>query len=195
MIAFEDQPLGPVYQIGYICEDLALSMRQQTEALGTGPWFVANSFTMPEQAYRATPTPDLDISVAFSFLGDMMYELIVQNDPGPSVYRDVLDERGYGLHHIARFTRSFDDEAARLDGLGYARAFEVTTGPELGAGRVTYFDARHHFGVMLELCEHRDEVIELFSAIKRECDNWDGTDPIRSLPDLAASLSASGAGA
>jgi hypothetical protein len=180
-----NQSLRPIYQIGYICENLEASIRHQIDILGTGPWYVAESFKMPVQRYRGRDTPDLDIAVAFSFLGDMMYELIVQNDAGPSVYRDTAGERGYGLHHIAYFTKDFDKECRRLLDLGHDRAFEVTTGTDLGCKRVTYFDTRAHFGAMLEVCEHSDEVVELFSRIKENCTNWDGSEPFRALSDLA----------
>lgn len=140
---------------------------------------------MPLQKYRGRETPELDVAVAFSFLGDLMYELVVQNDSGPSVYRDTVEERGYGLHHIAYFTRAFDGESQKLLGCGYERAFEVAAGPELGCKRVAYFDTRKHFGVMLELCEHSEEVVELFSGIKENCVNWDGRDPVRQLASLA----------
>lgn len=185
MIPFKDQPLGPIYQIGYVYEDLQQGIRWQMDTLGTGPWYIADSFRMPLQKYRGVETPDLDVAVAFSFLGDMMYELVVQNDGGPSVYRDTMEERGCGLHHIAYFTREFDSESRRLLDRGYAPAFEVTTGPELGCKRVTYFDTRQHLGVMLELCEHADEVADLFARIKENCAAWDGKEPIRQLSSLA----------
>lgn len=184
MIPFKDQPLGPIYQIGYVYENLEVGIRWQMGALGIGPWYIAESFRMPLQKYRGVETPGLDVAVAFSFLGDMMYELVVQNDPGPSVYRDTLEERGCGLHHIAYFTQEFDRESRRLLDQGYDRAFEVTTGPELGCKRVTYFDTRAHLGVMLEVCEHTEQVAELFSRIKENCAGWDGTDPIRQLASL-----------
>lgn len=184
MIPFKNRPLGPIYQIGYVYEDLEEGIRRQIDTLGMGPWYIAESFKMPLQKYRGLPTPDLDVAVAFSFLGDMMYELVVQNDGGPSVYRDTLDERGCGLHHIAYFTREFDSESRRLVDQGYVAAFEVTTGPELGRKRVTYFDTRAHLGVMLEVCEHSEEVAELFSRIKENCAGWDGTDPFRQLASL-----------
>lgn len=184
MIPFKDQPLGPIYQIGYVYENLGEGIRRQMDALGIGPWYIAETFRMPLQKYRGVETPELDVAVAFSFLGDTMYELVVQNDPGPSVYRDTLEERGCGLHHIAYFTREFDKESQRLLDLGYIRAFEVTTGPELGRKRVTYFDTRAHLGVMIELCEYSDMVTELFSRIKENCVGWDGKEPFRQLSSL-----------
>lgn len=184
MVSFKDQALGQIYQMGFVHESLDSGIRHHIDALGIGPWYVAESFQMPHQTYRGTPTPDLDLTVAFSFLGDMMYELVVQKDAGPSVYRDMVDECGYGLHHIAYFTRSFDKESSRLSALGYERTFEVTTGPELGSKRVTYFDSRKHLGVMIELCEQSDPVFELFSRIKEACQGWRGEDPVRQLASL-----------
>ena len=184
MPSIKHHAVGSVFQIGYAALSIEEGIRHLSDTLRIGPWYTVDSFKMPLQKYRGLETPDLDVSVAFSFLGDMMYEIVVQKDSGPSVYRDTIDERGCGLHHVAYFTHDFDGEIERLKGKGYIPAFEVRTGEDLGRKRVTYMDTRVQLGAMLEVCEYSETVIDLFVKIQEQCADWDGTNPVRDLSDL-----------
>ena len=185
MPSIKDHIVGTVFQIGIVGESIESCIADQVRTLNIGPWYTVERFIMPLQKYRGVETPGLHVDVAFSFLGDMMYEIVVQKDAGPSVYRDTIDERGYGLHHLAYFTHDFDTEVERLKAQGYEAAFEVKTGPDLGNKRVTYMDTRVPLGVMLEVCEYSEQVLALFAKVQEKCRAWDGTHPIRRISDLA----------
>jgi hypothetical protein len=69
------------------------------------------SFTGGDQRYRGQPTT-ADVSIAMGFAGHMMIELIQPRDDKPSVYREIVQARGYGFHHLGI---AFEDvEAERV---------------------------------------------------------------------------------
>jgi hypothetical protein len=55
-----------------------------------------DSFTGVDPQYRGEPS-EADVSLAMSFAGHMMVELIQERSKAPSVYREVIEKRGSGL--------------------------------------------------------------------------------------------------
>lgn len=174
MLSF-GQPLGGICQIAYLVPDIQAAMRHYSDALGVGPWLFLEHWRSEIQKYRGEPT-DLDMSVALGFSGSMMVELIEQHDDTPSVYKEVLDARGYGFHHFGVSTRDFDADCARYVARGYEVAFEAVTPKWLGNARVNYLDSRTDLSGMIELCEMTPEFEAATLAIKQPSEHWDGTD-------------------
>ncbi len=79
-------------------ENIALAMRDFTDRLKVGPWFVSGPFVPAKGVYRGAPT-DMRLTLAVGFAGHMMFEVIEQHDAKPSVYREMIETRGYGFHH------------------------------------------------------------------------------------------------
>ncbi|MEO7222756.1 MAG: VOC family protein, partial [Devosia sp.] len=74
-------------------------------------------------------------------------------EPGPdkSVWRDVLEEKGPGVHHIAFKTRNMTERGRYLESKGHA---ELQKAEFLGAhGRYAYYDTVKDLGIQLELLE------------------------------------------
>jgi hypothetical protein len=115
---------------------------------------------------------------AVTFSGSTCFELIRQNDGAPSVFREVIDSRGYGFHHWAVSTRAFDAELERRekDGAVIASSGRVTIG-----ARVAYLDTSPPLGGMLEVAEITPAVEEFFGMVRAASVAWDGRDPIRVL--------------
>jgi hypothetical protein len=58
-------------------------------------------------------------------------------------------------------------------------------GGEVGRqGRFVYFDTGLHPGTVIELSEVAGPKGRLFDLIRDSARDWDGTDPVRSFPDL-----------
>ena len=78
-----------------------------------------------------------DVRIAMAFAGHMQIELIQPKDDHPSVYRETVQSRGYGFHHIGIASADVDAEIAAYEARGYALAFRagVPTG-----GSVAYLD-------------------------------------------------------
>ncbi len=178
MLSF-GQPLGAIMQVAYVVEDIDKAMKEWTETLGVGPFFLFEHFALEDYRYRGKPG-DIDITIALGFSGSMCFELILQHSKSPSVYSEVLDSRGYGFHHWAVSTKDFDGDLARHVAAGND---EVLYGmvPDPVNARAAYVDTMARTGGMIELIEINPAVEGLFSAVKEPSINWDGKDPVRTL--------------
>ena len=106
------QPDDGVIQMAYVVADLHEAIKQWSRRLRVGPWFVLEHFTCVDPVYRGRPSR-ADVRLAMSFAGHMNMELIQPNNDAPSVYREVIERRGYGFHHWGVATWSFDAAVAR----------------------------------------------------------------------------------
>ncbi|QEH76945.1 hypothetical protein EIK56_01720 [Sphingomonas sp. C8-2] len=167
------QPIGAVCQIGYVVEDVEDAIRRFHRMMGVGPWFLLSDFRVREHSYRGQPT-GIGLSIAASYCGNTMIELIMQKDDGPSVYRDVIADRGYGVHHYAVVVEDLDVEEARLAGMGVDMPYRATTTEIMGDMRVIYADTRREIGVMLEMCEYNPVMDGFFTQMKSTAEDWDG---------------------
>jgi hypothetical protein len=136
--------------MGYVVPDLEAAMAQWAQVLGAGPFTRLPHVAVENGRYRGAPT-EVDISVATAELGVIQLELIEQHDDVPSCYRDLFERGNGGLHHVAVRTTAYDDELARYERLGCARAFE---GSYRGT-RFVYVDTSPALGIMVELVEAR----------------------------------------
>lgn len=171
------QPLGAVMQVAYVVDDMEKALEHWTQELGIGPFFLFEHFPLMDAQYRGQPT-DFDVNLALAYSGSMCFELIYQNNDAPSVYRDIVDSRGYGFHHLAVSTRDFEGDVALHQARGAELALYGVAGP---GARAAYMDTAATLGGMTELIEITPEVEGLFSAIKEPSVDWDGSDPVRTF--------------
>jgi len=169
------QPDDGVIQMAYVVEDIHRAMDTWVKKLNVGPWFLLDSFTGVDAKYRGKPT-EAAISLAMSFAGHMMVELIQERSKAPSVYREVIEKRGYGFHHWGVATKDFDRSVERYEASGYELAFvaRVPTG-----GRVGYMDTTRDLPGMVELIELGASFDPVFSRFYRATIGWDGEEPVR----------------
>jgi hypothetical protein len=170
------QPMEGVAQTAFIVENLEAAIRQWAADMRAGPFFVLPRFLTPGQMYRGAESR-ADITLAMGFAGHMLFELIQPLDENPSVYRETIERRGFGFHHLG--IACTDVEAASRDyqARGYHEAFRasVPTG-----GEVVYLDngegAAKGFIELLPVTPGMDET---FTRFWRASQGWDGSDPIR----------------
>ncbi|HEY0467257.1 MAG TPA: VOC family protein [Polyangiaceae bacterium] len=170
-------PLGTAMQVGFLVEDMNRELEHWTRTLRVGPFFYLPHFPLVEAHYRgAQVSPDLDVALAFS--GTTCFELIHQNDDAPSPFREALTARGYGFHHWAVASRTFEDDLREREKSGMAIVASATVG--LG-GRCAYLETRSTLGAMLELIEITPPVEQFLAMIHAAAEAWDGSDPVRHL--------------
>ena len=169
------QPDGTVMQIAYVVESMDAALENWLRKIKAGPFFVFRSLEILNGRYRGAPT-DVDLDVALGFSGSVCVELIQQNCQSPSVYRELLDNKGSGFHHWALFTESIDEEIARYERQSNALAF---SGAVAIGGRFAYMDTTAELGGMTELIEATPVVRELFANLEDAARAWDGADPVR----------------
>jgi hypothetical protein len=167
-----------VIHTSFIVKDIYESIQGFLDLYGVGPWFVFEHYPMKDMKYRGSPAA-LDFTVAVAYSGPMALELIQQNDDGPSAYRDVVNERGYGFHHFAIASYDFDSDLARCRNLGLAVVNEGASPADHGGGRGAYVDTSGKLPGMTELMEIVPELASALTEMEATAANWDGTDPIR----------------
>jgi hypothetical protein len=168
------QPLGAIFQIAYVVQDIRAAIQEHATRLRIGPWLLLPHFVPTWQKYRGRPT-ELDASLAISFSGSMMFELIQQHNDVPSVFQEVVSRRGYGLHHLAVSSRDFEGDCAKYRDMGYEPVFEAAADAGL---RVAYFDTTATLSAMLEIMDMPPSLESRWASLQAECAKWDGRDPI-----------------
>lgn len=170
-------PVGAVMQTAFVVDDIEREMAYFSGTLGVGPFFYLPRFPAIDVKYRGKPV-ELDFGVAMAFKGTMCFELIRQNDDAPSPFREVVAKRGFGLHHVAVSTRSFEADLQRLQSEGMELVGSAATA--IG-GRVAYVAPRSGAVPLLELLELTPPVEQFFGMMHAAAQNWDGKDPVRRL--------------
>ena len=171
------QPEDGIIQMAYVVRDIHASIHEWIGKLNVGPWFVLDHFTGVEPLYRGQPS-SADVTLAMSFAGHMNIELIQPNNDAPSVYREIIDQRGYGFHHWGRATSRFDHDLEQYQAAGHEIGFicRVPSG-----GRVAYLDTTRQLPGFVELIELGGAFEPVFSRFYRASIGWDGADPVRSF--------------
>lgn len=163
-------------QRAWVVADLHCGIEDFSARLRAGPWFIQERFTPANALYRGIPV-DLVISIAFTFLGETMVELVQQHSAQASPFSGARTQDQ--LHHIGIATSRFD--AVRDDYIrrGYVPVFSAEP-----SGRLVMMQPPKG-SLIVELLEWSAERHALFEGIRRATVDWDGSRPIRSF-DMAA---------
>ena len=167
-------PRGGIIQTAFVVEDIRASIQSWIEDCRVGPWFLLDHFSGDHPVYRGAPSR-ADVAIAMAFAGHMQIELIQPNDDNPSVYKETIDARGYGFHHLGRASDDIEADIAALEARGYSLAFRagVPTG-----GDVAYMERPGYSG-FLELITATEAMEEAFTRFWRASVGWEGADPVR----------------
>jgi hypothetical protein len=169
------QPVGGIVQAAYTVADIDRSMKDFTERLGVGPWFVSGPFVPSRGVYRGQPT-DMSLTLAVAFSGHVMIELIEQHDDKPSVYQETIKTKGHGFHHWAICSKAFDADVARYEAEGCPVVFSDLSPRGV---RIVYVDTTGQLPGMLEIIETTDALEAIYLSYFDAAQNWNGEDPIR----------------
>lgn len=166
---------GQIVQMAYVVEDVRQAIDWWVSDAGVGPWFLLDSFMGPDHVYRGEPSR-ADVAIAMGFSGDMNIELIQPKDDRPSVYRELIDRRGFGFHHIGIASEDVDRDIAAYEAKGYQLAFRagVPTG-----GAVAYMDGGVRLPHFVELIPATAGFDQAMTSWWRQSRDWDGSDPVR----------------
>lgn len=174
------QPEGSIIELCHVTRDLDAALAHWTRDLGAGPFFVFDVPVLPGQLYYGEPT-EVSMRVGFGFSGGILIELLEQTNGGASPFRDFLDERGEGLHHVMPRT-NYDAGFARLSEAGHDVAY---AGQMPSGERFCLFDTRKVNGAYVELMELSEAMLGSLALMAKAHATWDGvTDPVRGMERL-----------
>jgi hypothetical protein len=169
------QPTNGIIQTAYVVPDIQAAMARWIEDLHVGPWFLFDNFVGDDPRYRGEPTTS-GVAIDMAFAGCMQIELIQPNDDLPSVYKEVIDSRGYGFHHWGVGSADVEADRMRYLGKGFHEAFRV--GVPTG-GTVCYLDSNGMLPGFIELIEATPGMEATFTRFHLASVGWTGEDPVR----------------
>ena len=148
----ENKGLGTsvICQVGLIVRDIERSAEAYSRILGLPKpsVIVTDPAEIAHTRFRGQPT-GAQAKLAFFDMGQVSLELI-EPIGGPSTWREFLDEKGEGVHHIAFVVKGTDQVVQYLAG----HDVEVIQQGDYTGGRYTYMDSSAALGVVLELLEN-----------------------------------------
>jgi Glyoxalase/Bleomycin resistance protein/Dioxygenase superfamily len=174
------QPEGSILELCNVVKDMDVAIGFWTTVIGAGPFYVFDIPAMPGQTHRGRPST-IDLRIGFGFSGGLLIELLQQLNDEPSVFREILDTRGEGYHHVM-LRMPFDKGRTRIEAAGYELAFfgRMPSGERFGL-----FDARSGNGGYIELMDLTDITFGPMEAIHQAHQHWDGiSNPKRNFFDL-----------
>jgi methylmalonyl-CoA/ethylmalonyl-CoA epimerase len=145
-----------VMQICFVTDNLERSLHWFADLTGKTPSHIGKAAD-PDEAkamYMGKPAT-VGCRLALFRFSNIDVEFL---EPGPesSAWRDLLEEKGPGCHHIAFRTRNMSKRTAYLVHKGHA---ELQRAEFDGAGgRYAYFDTVPQLGVQIELLEWNNDM-------------------------------------
>ena len=152
------------HQIAFVVKDLAAAERFFTEKLGVPRFFRLEDVKVYEAFYRGGPG-DFHIDIALGYAGDSQIELI-QHLSGRSIYKEFLDKRGEGLHHLGFIVPDHEKVIADFTANGFPVIQSGRIGNNPGV-RFAYFDTEAAIGALMESIVLDDDTRRLFERVKR----------------------------
>lgn len=138
-------------QVAIVCHDIEKTAKAYADFFGvpTPPANWTDDYSVTQATYRGEPCK-ARARLAFIKVGELINIEIIQPDEQPSTWREHLDTKGEGLHHIAFVMKDMDDLHARiekLEGLGMPLLQYGLS----ARGAYAYMDATEDLKLQLEL--------------------------------------------
>jgi len=139
-----------IVQIGVVVKDIEKASAAYADLLGVAvpKWSWTDTEDKAHTQFKGKPSP-ARAKLAFIELKNITLELI-EPDRNPSTWREFLDTKGEGVHHIAFEIKGMDDETALLAKKGMS----LLQKGDYEGGRYAYIDGAANLGLILELLEN-----------------------------------------
>jgi len=161
--------IGPVRQIAWLVPDLEAATRLWSAAHRVGPWFASDPMPTAKAVYRGEPG-HIALRAASAYSGDLEIELIQPLGDDRSIYREAVEQMGYGLHHVCHHSDALDEDITRMTAKGYELVQEFW----VGEFRIVYLGTPGSIGSYVELIQMTPEVDALMAGWRRAAADWDG---------------------
>jgi len=137
-------------QVCVIVNDVEASKKKYAEFLGVEvpPTVGLGDFAVTQTEYMGKPAPEISNKMAFFSLESLQFELIEPNE-AKSTWRDFLEEKGEGIHHIAFEVEDLQKSIQDCKDYGLVLTQWGHYGD--GSGGYAYLDATKELGCFIEL--------------------------------------------
>ncbi|MEL6528495.1 MAG: VOC family protein [Pseudomonadota bacterium] len=168
--------LGDVMQLAFVPKDFDAAVKHWTQVMGVGPFFLMEGIHLEGMKYRGEPTEAV-FDLALAYWGDIQIELIRPRGDHPSIYSGEYADVNDGLHHVCILVDDLE-EAYRVC---REQGAEIVIEGALGDSKVIYVDPGLGPGSLVEILQQGEAGPGLFAMIKQAGEDWDGSEPLRSL--------------
>ena len=143
------KPLKKIDQVCLVVRDLQKTIEHYWTDFGIGPWkiFLFEEPLLREMTIKGK-SAKYRILIGMCQMENIYFE-IIQPLSGDTTYKEFLEQRGEGLHHLGFIVDHLDSEMKRFESNGFRT---VQTGRFQGGG-FAYFDTQEKFGTIFELIE------------------------------------------
>jgi methylmalonyl-CoA/ethylmalonyl-CoA epimerase len=138
--------IGEICQIGIVVRNLQKSVDNYWATLGIGPWSIVRIGPplLRDVTMRGKPV-EASMLAAIAQSGSIQLELIEPLE-GPSTWKEFLEERGEGLHHVQSLVQDPDVVFAAFRELGV----DVLMSGRIGDNIFYYMDTEPLLGIIYE---------------------------------------------
>ena len=178
--------LGRRVQIAFVVRNIDEGLAFWTEKLGVKRFvlFEANAGKRTV-IYKGAETK-MDMSIAYSYLGDAQIEILSPRNDEPSPYTDFLNSGRSGLHHLGFWPDDYPAACAAVEKCGFEEVCAFYT-PD-GEKNASYYDSPDAFGAMLELVPMTKDRGTYFPKIRQLAESDEFTERVLRFPDRQAFL-------
>lgn len=137
-----------ISQVAVVVNDLKKTIENYWHMLGLGPWeiYICAPPELKEMTIRGKSV-NYSMKFAETTIGGVILEVIEPME-GPSIYKEFLEERGEGPHHIACYkARDVQKALSAFKDMG----IEVLQSGKIDEVEFYYLDTEKIFGVILEI--------------------------------------------
>lgn len=163
-------------QIAYFVTDIRASALTMVENFGAGPFFISSRIELESGEHRGREQKFLHSS-AYGQWGEIMLELVQQDEEGPSPFRDMYAPGEEGIHHGAIFVDSVQQTITDYEQRGFPLAARAITAS--GKVEFAFIDTRSIMGHMLEIYQPVPVLRDFYSMVKTASIGWHGENPVR----------------
>ncbi len=172
-----DLPKFEIVQVAYFVDDIKSAAERMAATFGAGPFFVVDKIPLAWGEHRGERC-DFVHSSAYGQWGNVMMELVQQDSPGASPFRDLFAPGESGLHHVATMVDSMADAYTRFSAAGFPAATRAQT---LTGTEFAFLDAIDELGHFIEIYERSDALLGFYDMVKSAAADWRGDSPVRLL--------------
>ena len=142
-----------IAQVCIIVEDLDKAVENYWKMFGIGPWhfYTYGKPLVKKMSYEGKPA-EYRMRVALSYMGPLRIELIEPLE-GDTIYRDFVEEHGYGVHHFGVLVEDMKTAIAQAEAEGLTMIQDGSGFGLDGDGHYAYLDTEDRLGVTIELIE------------------------------------------
>ena len=141
-------------QVGFVVHDLESTKKVYATLFGVEvpPTVTGGEYEITHCSVAGQPAPDAKCKMAFFDLRPGVQLELIEPNEAPSVWRDILNEKGEGIHHIA-FNVDNTDAVVKVLTEEYGAVVEQHGLYGDASGQYTYLNASETLKCRIELLE------------------------------------------